>query len=282
MDSPTPSGQLSPCADQLKREQSDKNEPKHAISVDIMVISNTMSEMPPQQYRPSRRSWIKLWVNEWLDGTVRWQLTQQQRSMWADLLAMAGYSRFPGIVTPGNDGQGFIAYPIRHLCNVFGCTAQEVEETLEILEKQERIKRDENGVIYIINWDKYQSEYQEKRQRTRYAKKSSESAANVHSKSAKCPRQEEEVEVDVDREVEVKAEAVSAAFSTINSEPFGPKKFQTIWAQEWSAGGNFADAMERTIQRCSSSKVKVPGRFFSHKHEVEKVEAAQSYKVTPR
>ena len=39
--------------------------------------------------------------------------------------------------------------------------------------------------------------------------------------------------------------------------------------------------MERAIQRCQSLKVKVPGLFFKHKHEIENGEVKMRYKVTP-
>jgi len=161
--------------------------------------------MPPTQYRPSRRSWVKLWVNEWLDGTIRWQLTPEQRSFWADLLALAGHSRFPGVVTPGEDGSGFVAYPVSFFCSTFGCPETVVKEALALFEMQKRI-RNENGVIYIVNWDKYQSEYQQKRQRIEY-KKSSDSAANVRTMSQqKSTAVEPEVEVEVEVEVETEGE----------------------------------------------------------------------------
>jgi hypothetical protein len=52
-----------------------------------------------------KRSWVKLWTNEWLDGTTRYQMSDAQRAFWIDLLAMAGRSRFPGIICAGRDGQ---------------------------------------------------------------------------------------------------------------------------------------------------------------------------------
>jgi hypothetical protein len=44
--------------------------------------------------RFGKRSWVKLWTNEWLDGTTRYQMSDAQRALWVDLLAMAGRSRF--------------------------------------------------------------------------------------------------------------------------------------------------------------------------------------------
>jgi hypothetical protein len=130
-------------------------------------------------------------------------LTPEQRSFWADLLALAGHSRFPGVVTPGEDGSGFVAYPSSFFCSTFGCPETVVNESLALFEAQKRI-RNENGVLYIVNWDKYQSEYQQKRQRIEY-KKSTESAANVRTKSQQnSAAVESEVEVEVEVEVEKK------------------------------------------------------------------------------
>jgi hypothetical protein len=51
-----------------------------------------------------KRKWVKLWTNEWLDGTTRYQMSGAQRALWIDLLALAGRSRFPGVVCAGRDG----------------------------------------------------------------------------------------------------------------------------------------------------------------------------------
>jgi len=150
-------------------------------------MSTTISDVKAQQYRPSRRSWIKLWVSEWLTGTVRWQLSPQQRAIWADLLALAGTSRFPGVVCSGETNGQLEPYPMDYLCSVFRCEDHDVRDALHLFETQARIAIDERGVIRITNWDKYQSEYQQKRQRTRY-EKSTVSPTNVRPKKEKESR----------------------------------------------------------------------------------------------
>lgn len=150
-------------------------------------------QMSQTQFRPSRRSWVKLWVNEWLTGTVRWQLSPSQRAMWADLLALAGYSRFPGIVCSGETNGQLEPYPMDYLCTTFRCKERDVREAFQLFETQGRIRIDPNLVIHIVNWEKYQSEYQQKRQRTRY-RNAAESQPKLHSKSVV----EVEGEVDVD------------------------------------------------------------------------------------
>lgn len=245
-------------------------------------MSETMSAMSTKQYRPSRRSWVKLWVNEWLTGTVRWQLTPQQRSMWADLLALAGNSRFPGIICSGETNGILDPFPMDYLCSVFRCAEADVLAAFDLFKKQSRIVINEAGVIQIVNWDKYQSEYQLKRQRRTYNEpRRSDGQANVHRKSRKTPPEEVEGEEEVEEEVEA-AETV-AAFAAISCEPFGSKPFKTCWTAEYRRykGGSWADAMERVIKWCAVNQVRVPGRFFAHKREIEKVEAEQAYKRVP-
>jgi hypothetical protein len=121
--------------------------------------------------------------------------------MWADLLALAGDSRFPGIVTPGEDGQGkFIGYPPSYFAGLFRCSEGKVIEAFELFEQQSRIHRGDGGEIHIVNWEKYQSEYQEKRRRKQYKQKSAQVTANVRQNSAAV---ESEGEGEVEEEAEV-------------------------------------------------------------------------------
>lgn len=194
-------------------------------------MSDTLSAMSTKQYRPSRRSWIKLWVNEWLTGTVRWQLTPQQRSMWADLLALAGNSRYPGIVCAGETNGVLDPFPMDYLCSVSRCSEADTRAAFDLFVAQGRIVINEAGVIQIVNWDKYQSEYQQKRQRRTYKEPRRADGEYVRSKSRKCPPKTppEEVEVEVDGEVE--GERETSAFSQFFSEyPRQEKKLRAKYA----------------------------------------------------
>jgi hypothetical protein len=88
------------------------------------------------------RKWIKLRVDPWLSGTMRFTLDHKQRAVWADLLALGGQSRIAG----------FVDVP----------EINELKATLDLFEKQERITVEhENGriIIRLLNWSKYQAEY---------------------------------------------------------------------------------------------------------------------------
>src|SRR5579862_5551235 len=115
-------------------------------------------------YKSTRRQWVKLWVNEWLDGTSRFELTAQQRLLWIDLLALAGRSRFPGYIYAGEAGDGSkVGYPIAYLAGVLQMDEVTLNNALKLLQLHAHITLDEVipdvFVIGIINWEKYQSEY---------------------------------------------------------------------------------------------------------------------------
>jgi hypothetical protein len=131
--------------------------------------------MKPSQ---GRRPWIKLWVGDWLDGTTRYQMSDTQRALWIDLLAMAGRGRIGGIVCSGKDGDTLVGYPIK----VFEALLSEpldIIETLKMFERTGKVKLEISEdplplyVIHILNWARYQSEYE--RQKKSRAKKTQRS-----------------------------------------------------------------------------------------------------------
>lgn len=107
-----------------------------------------------------RRKWVKLWVSEWLDGTMRFQMTPAQRGIWADLLALAGSSRTAGIIGPGETGGIADGFPLDYLASILRVDLETLKDALAAFRQQQRIDVNERGAIAIVNWAKYQSEYQ--------------------------------------------------------------------------------------------------------------------------
>jgi hypothetical protein len=215
-------------------------------------MSTKMSAMSPQQYRPTSRSWVKLWVGEWLDGTTRYEMSGAQRAFWADLLALAGRSRFPGIVCAGVTNDTIVGYPLARFEGILNDETVKVLETLEMFERNGKIRlectRKERPALYavhILSWEKYQSEYQQKRQRTRY-KESTESAqnvrANVHETSA----------VEVEGEVDVEEEGEQTHPNTRVPPQLGSPEFKAFFAAYPIQTGRKAALREWVVQRLDS------------------------------
>ncbi len=167
-----------------------------------------------------RRTWVKLWVNEWLDGTTRFEMSDAQRAFWIDLLAMAGRSRFPGIVCAGKTPEGkFIGYPVNKYQSLMSEPIN-VEETLELFTRTGKIRVEVTSEgpirllsIELLNWTKYQSEYQrQKPYREAVRLQQSDSQSDTQSNKT-----EVETETEVDREEETPstlAHAKDMAFET--------------------------------------------------------------------
>jgi hypothetical protein len=243
--------------------------------------------------RFGRRSWVKLWVNEWLDGTTRFEMSDAQRAFWIDLLALAGRSRFPGRICAGEVDGSYIGYPLNKFQSLMA-EPIDVPQTLHLFEKTGKIKLTVTSespiklvMIELVNWDRYQSEYQ--RQKKYRGRGLRQSDPKSYAQSNKTEVEEEsngEVEKEEKQKTSSTASAadITQAFYALGHRPFGPKQFQGIWVEEWSGAGanpNWTDIMEQTIQRCQSLKVKVPGLFFKHKHEIENGQVKMRYKVTP-
>ncbi len=90
--------------------------------------------------------WIKMYPAKCLRGSLHFDLPLSKRSIWYELLLMAG----------DLDNDGIIDYPIQFIVSQLGCLRKTLDEVLAILEKTDRIKRNGNEIV-ILNWFKYQS-----------------------------------------------------------------------------------------------------------------------------
>jgi hypothetical protein len=165
--------------------------------------------MKPTQ---GRRTWIKVFVDDWLEGTTRYQMSDAQRAFWIDLLAMAGRSRFGGIVCSGKDGEQLIGYP---LSKFQGLLAEpfDIEATFALFERTEKITMQVSGegnrklyVLFITNWARYQSEY-DRVKKYRDASGATPNATDLlhaksQPKSQSCYAKGNKIEVEVDSEVD--------------------------------------------------------------------------------
>lgn len=97
--------------------------------------------------------WLKLYTLEWLEGSIRVDLTAAERSVWADLLAMAGMCRNEGHI---ERSQG-IPYTREELATRFAVSLELVNSTIDKCVKEGRIELNGDGTLTIVNWSKYQS-----------------------------------------------------------------------------------------------------------------------------
>jgi len=101
-----------------------------------------------------RRTWIKLFVTGWLHGSIRWQLEPDERSVWADLICLAGECGHQGKICD-NDGE---ALPRDFIANQLNIKRTLLDRTIAKSIHNNRLI-EENGCLLIKNWGAYQSEY---------------------------------------------------------------------------------------------------------------------------
>ena len=138
-------------------------------------------EASPEKVTGSMR-YVKVWVSEYLEGTIRFDFEPDERSVFVDLLAMSGRMRVKGLICarPGNP------YPHAWLAGTLNIPIDLFERALARMIATDRATEGEEG-IRITNWKKYQSEYE--RQKF-YRDKKKEEAPTGKDKGhsiKKCP-----------------------------------------------------------------------------------------------
>ncbi len=103
------------------------------------------------------RTWVKLYCDQWLSGSLR-EETAELRGIWADLLALAGSGKYgdTGTISLPND-VGFSDFQFEKTLKITKYQWQKARKRLILTE---RIAVNNANVVTIINWKKYQSEYE--------------------------------------------------------------------------------------------------------------------------
>lgn len=108
--------------------------------------------------------WIRLWVGETFQSTTFSELNIGERGIWYSLLIMAGMNiRHPGTVEL-RDG---VPYSDISMSEMLNCGVSEWVSSREKLVNVGKIRIAPNGTIKIVNWSKYQTEYQKYRKDSR-------------------------------------------------------------------------------------------------------------------
>ena len=102
-----------------------------------------------------RRTWIKLYPIDCLDGSIRYQLEADERGVWYDLLNFSAICNTPGIISDKDNR----SYPHSFIANRLNISIDLLERALQKCKEEGRISENETG-IHITNWAAYQSEYQ--------------------------------------------------------------------------------------------------------------------------
>lgn len=130
-------------------------------------VSDISSPVKSKETR-FRRSWVKIWIHAWFDSSLRALCSNDERGIFADFLALAGKSRYNGIIAAGEEQGKLVGYPMRILVALCISWSQEqLEAALAVhemagrieVERQELRTKETGYVIRITGWEKWQSEY---------------------------------------------------------------------------------------------------------------------------
>ena len=128
----------------------------HCISViDLTIPSLKFKSLRLKERAVVRKRWIKLWTQETLYGTTKKELSLDERWVWPAFLALAGDSIIPGVicVAPG------IPFTDQQLSDIIDVPMEILQSARGKMLEHGKISQNENGIIHIANWQRYQSEY---------------------------------------------------------------------------------------------------------------------------
>jgi len=94
-------------------------------------------------------SWVPLYVDSWLFGSTRHELTRAQRGDFVDLLLLA--AKHDGYIRAAEG----VPYPIEQLAGLLCVPAQDLEETIRRCIDTGKVELKPDKTLYVCNWEKY-------------------------------------------------------------------------------------------------------------------------------
>ena len=101
-----------------------------------------------------KTTWIKLYCYGRLHGSVNYQLTEAEQSIWDKLLCLAGLCGMSGLIADNDKNP----LPHEFIAHELHTTKELLESTLEKCKEAGRISEDATGIT-ITKWREYQGDY---------------------------------------------------------------------------------------------------------------------------
>ena len=107
--------------------------------------------------RDSNMKWFPFWTDKWIFGSMRIECTIIERAIWVDLLALA--SKDTGFIRANEE----TPYLITQLAGMLIIKEDQLKAAIKKFIKIGKLKKDNNGILSIAKWDKYQLSERHKR-----------------------------------------------------------------------------------------------------------------------
>jgi hypothetical protein len=125
------------------------------------------------------RPWVKLYVEQCLRGSLIAELTPAQRWIWIGLILLGGDSSIPGVIFRRKDAEGgLLGYSSVTLTEMLDVDLEDYQDGTQRMISKGKISINSAGVIAILNWSKYQSEYERQKTYRNRRKKSNMESCN--------------------------------------------------------------------------------------------------------
>jgi hypothetical protein len=106
-----------------------------------------------------RRNWIKLYVDQVLRGSMFNELEPDERFVWFGFLCLGGDSPIEGKICVSEK----FGYTDEQLADLLKVSTDLIKKAKRKFIKYDKIVLEENNIVTICNWKKYQSEYDRQR-----------------------------------------------------------------------------------------------------------------------
>jgi hypothetical protein len=103
--------------------------------------------------------WLKLWVDETLTGTTFSELNAEERGVWYSLLVLSARQRPLGVICVA----GGVPMTMEQIAAMIKVVPAVLCRCLEKLVAVDKLKREPDGTLRVVNWNRYQSEYERQR-----------------------------------------------------------------------------------------------------------------------
>ena len=212
----------------------------------------------------SSRTWIKIYVDKWLEGTIS-EESISVRGVWVSLLALAGNGKYgdSGYIM-ALDGVGFndkqLAAMLKISLNLWVATKKQLKKTGRIIEQPPKTPSKKNEqpplVLAIANWNKYQSEYE------RTSKYRSNATTNTTTNGTAIEDRGKRIE---DRKKKVYVQKLFDTFWVEYPKKVNKKKALVAF-QQLNMNNGLLDAMIEAVkaQRQSPDWLKDNGQYIPH------------------